>query len=52
MMGLGMVISMNPALVYKKCILKTRTEGFGEEVKRRIMLGTFVLSADTMTNIL
>ncbi len=25
--------------------LKSRTEGFGEEVKRRIMLGTFVLSS-------
>lgn len=26
-------------------IIKSRTEGFGEEVQRRIMLGTFVLSA-------
>ena len=26
--------------------IKSRTEGFGEEVKRRIMLGTFVLSSD------
>jgi aspartyl-tRNA(Asn)/glutamyl-tRNA(Gln) amidotransferase subunit A len=25
---------------------KTRTQGFGHEVKKRIMLGTFVLSAD------
>ncbi len=25
---------------------KSRTEGFGEEVRRRILLGTFVLSAD------
>ena len=25
---------------------KTRTEGFGKEVKRRIMLGTFVLTSD------
>ena len=26
-------------------ILKTRTQGFGDEVKRRIMLGTYVLSS-------
>lgn len=28
----------------KDTLVKSRTEGFGEEVKRRIMLGTFVLS--------
>jgi aspartyl-tRNA(Asn)/glutamyl-tRNA(Gln) amidotransferase subunit A len=27
------------------CVAKTRTEGFGDEAKRRIMLGTFVLSS-------
>ncbi len=29
----------------EKLFLKTRSEGFGNEVKRRIMLGTFVLSS-------
>ncbi len=29
----------------KETYINSRTEGFGEEVKRRIMLGTFVLSA-------
>lgn len=29
----------------EEMILKTRTQGFGEEVKRRIMLGTYVLSS-------
>lgn len=29
-------------------VIKTRTEGFGAEVKRRIMLGTFVLSSGYM----
>ncbi|MCX2742879.1 Asp-tRNA(Asn)/Glu-tRNA(Gln) amidotransferase subunit GatA [Mangrovivirga sp. M17] len=32
----------NPEMLYKK----SRTEGFGPEVQKRIMLGTFVLSAD------
>lgn len=29
----------------EEMILKTRTQGFGDEVKRRIMLGTYVLSS-------
>ncbi len=33
------------ALLLEDMYKKTRTEGFGAEVKRRIMLGTFVLSA-------
>ncbi|MDK2919464.1 MAG: aspartyl-tRNA(Asn)/glutamyl-tRNA(Gln) amidotransferase subunit [Candidatus Petromonas sp.] len=30
---------------FEELIVKTRTEGFGNEVKRRIMLGTYVLSS-------
>ena len=40
--GYRSVHSLDLESMYKK----TRTEAFGEEVKRRIMLGTFVLSAD------
>lgn len=36
----------NNATDLESTFKKSRTEGFGEEVKRRIMLGTFVLSAD------
>ncbi|MBN2286181.1 MAG: Asp-tRNA(Asn)/Glu-tRNA(Gln) amidotransferase subunit GatA [Tissierellales bacterium] len=30
---------------YEELVIKSRTEGFGDEVKRRIMLGTYVLSS-------
>ncbi len=33
------------ASTYKEMVKKTRTIGFGKEVKRRIMIGTFALSA-------
>lgn len=33
------------AKTLEEVYLKTRTEGFGQEVKKRIMLGTFVLSS-------
>ena len=40
-----MAIVQKNMTVFMICIKRTRTEGFGEEVKRRIMLGSFVLSS-------
>ena len=36
-----------PANLLSETYINTRTEGFGTEVKRRIMLGTFILSAES-----
>lgn len=36
----------------KEMYVNTRSEGFGEEVKRRILLGTFVLAVDIMMRII
>lgn len=41
----GMRASLEPGDGIREMFVKTRCAGFGEEVKRRIMLGTYVLSA-------
>ncbi len=40
-----MVIVRKNTIVYLIYIKKSRSEGFGQEVKRRIMLGTYALSS-------
>jgi aspartyl-tRNA(Asn)/glutamyl-tRNA(Gln) amidotransferase subunit A len=41
----GLRVSGGPGADITEMYLRTRSEGFGDEVKRRIMLGTYALSA-------